>query len=171
MISFKVGERISKFIGHPEAPVFDIDDSGATLMVFFNSPTENEIEQFNKNFEIRFVELRNIIMMTFKIGNLNWMDAPYSPHLSPNLTKFTLPQENQGLALTVILIDCATGEIENIRLLGLSERFTKKLFGAVMGNKMKSFDRTEYDRNLNDIYITYDTRQLVKLSSDYCKFS
>lgn len=37
---------------------FNLSDDGATMIVFFNRPTSDEIEQFKaeKSFEIRFVE-------------------------------------------------------------------------------------------------------------------
>lgn len=173
MYKYEVGQVVDKFKQHSEGVYFDIDDSGATMLVFFQSPTADETEQFKsgKNFEIRFTELYGVIMITVKIGNLNWMDAPYTPHLSQNLTKFQLPDENQGLGLTLILIDGVTGEIKHIRLLGLSERFTKRLFGIVMEYKVKPFDKAEYDKSIKKIFTIYKTSQIVKLSRDYCKIN
>ena len=131
MEKYEVGQVINNFKNHQEGVYFDLDDSGATLLVFFPYPTSEEIEQFKsgKSFEIRFTELYGIIMLTVKIGNLNWMDAPYTPHLSKNLTVFQIPRSNQGFGLTLILVNAATGEIRHIRLLSLSEQFTKELFG------------------------------------------
>lgn len=140
-------------------------------LYFFRNPTREEEEQFKSGhrFEIRFTEIYGIIMMTFKIGNLNWMDAPYSPHFSKNLIKFTLPNENQGLGLTLIFIDTATGEIKSMRLMGLSVNFTKKFFGLLMEQKMKDFDAVEYSNSLNKIYSIYPTNKIVKMSNDYYK--
>lgn len=173
MEKYEVGQIIGRFKNHPEGIYFDIDDSGATLLVFFKNPTSNEIEQFKsgKSFEIRFTELYNIIMITAKIGSLNWVDAPYTPHLSKNLTKFKIPDNNQGLGLTLILVNAITGEIKHIRLLGLSERFTKELFGVVMEHKIREFDKTEYKNSLNRIFSTYKTSQIVKLCKSYCKIN
>ena len=173
MYKYEVGQVVDSFKYHPENVQFDIDDDGAIMLVFFQNPTEEEIEQFKsgKNFEIRFLELYGVIMVTTKIGNLNWMDAPYTPHLSRNLTKFQFPNENQGLGLTLILIDAITGEIKYIRLLGLSERFTKRLFGVVMEQKIKPFKITEYNNSINRIFSTYQTSQIVKLSKDCCKIN
>lgn len=173
MYKYEVGQIVDAFKYHSENVQFDIADDGATILVFFQSPTTEEIEQFKagKNFEIRFTELYGVIMITVKIGKLNWMDAPYTPHLSKNLTKFQLPNENQGLGLTLILVDTITGEIKHVRLLGLSEKFTKRLFGVVMEHKVKSFDELEYDKSINRIFTTYQTNQIVKLSKDYYKIN
>lgn len=173
MYKYEVGQVVESFKNHQEKVYFDIDDSGATMLVFFQSPTVKEIEQFKsgKNFEIRFTELYGVIMITVKIGNLNWMDAPYTPHLSKNLTKFEFPRENQGLGLTLILVDAITGEIKSMRLLGLSERFTKKLFGVVIEHKVKPFSKDEYDNSINKLFSAYNTNQIVKMSNDYCKIN
>lgn len=173
MYKYEVGQVINSFKCRSEGVQFDISDAGATMLVFFQNPTVGEIEQFKpgKSFEIRFMELYGVIIITVKIGSLNWMDAPYTPHLSRELTKFQLPDENQGLGLTLILVDTATGEIKHIRLLGLSEKFTKKLFGAVMEQKVRAFNEEEYNNSLSRIFATYDTKQIVKLSRDYCKIN
>ncbi|VYT33078.1 Uncharacterised protein [Tyzzerella nexilis] len=173
MFKYEVGQVLENFKNHEEGVQFDISDDGATMIVFFNTPTQEEIEQFKsgKNFEIRFTTMYDVIMITTKIGNLNWMDAPYTPHLSKNLTKYQLPNTEQGLSLTLILVDANSGEIKQMRLLGLSERFTKNLFGCTMELKMKEFDKNNYANTLNKIFSTYDTKQLVKISSDYCKFN
>ncbi len=173
MYKYEVGQVVDSLKHHSEGVHFDIDDDGATMVVFFQSPTSEEIEQFKsgKKFEIRFTEIYGVIMITAKIGNLNWMDAPYTPHLSKNLTKFQLPDAGHGLGLTLILVDTITGEIKHMRLLGLSERFTKRLFGVAMTHKVKPFDKMEYNNSINRIFSSYQTNQIVKLSEDYCKIN
>ena len=173
MNKYEVGQIVESFKYHQECVQFDLADDGAIMLVFFKSPTQSEIEQFKsgKNFEIRFTEIYDVIMITVKIGNLNWMDSPYSPHLSKNLTKFELSNEGHGLGLTLILIDAITGEIKHIRLLGLSERFTKRLFGVVMEQKVSEFSVEKYNSTINRIYSIYPTTQIVKMSKDYCKFN
>ena len=85
MYKYEVGQIIPAFMGHAENVYFNMDNGGATMFVFFQSPTMKEIEQFKsgKEFQIRFVELYDVIMLMAKIGDLDWMDAPYTPHLFP----------------------------------------------------------------------------------------
>jgi hypothetical protein len=170
---YKVGQVVPEFIGHNEETKFDVDDGGATMFVFFSNPTEKEKKQFESGarFEIRFVELHGVIIMTVKIGNLAWMDAPYTPHLTPNLTRLQIPNEGEGLALTIILVDTNTGKIEHIRLVGLAEGFSRKLIGTIMEHKMKDFDREEYLKTIQTIFRRYTTNQIVKLSKDCCKIN
>lgn len=171
MNNYSVGQIVENFKDHKEEVLFDIADDGATLLVFFEDPSDEEVSQFGagNDFEIRFLEINGVIMITTKIGNLNWMDAPYTPHLSPNLTKFPIPNEGEGLGLFIILVDAVTGEIKSIRLVGLSEKFTRKLLGTVMNQKMEPFDKTAYFEKISQIYSKYQTKELVSMSSDRCK--
>lgn len=160
-----VGQVVEQFKNHPEGIIFDIDDNGAKLRAFFNSPAPSEIEQFNagKKFDIRFVELYDVIMLSIKIGNLPWMDAPYTPHLSKNLTEFDVLEEGQSLALTIMLIDAVTGEIKHLRHIGLPEKFSRKLLAAVKVQKGKNFDKAEYAKAINRIYSLYSRRQIARM--------
>ena len=96
---------------------------------------------------------------------------PYTPHLSKNLTKFQLPDKGEGLGLVLMLVDGATGEIKSIRMMGLSENFTRKLFEAAMEQKSKDFDEAEYDETVLQIKRRYTTKQIVNMSKVYCKIN
>ena len=173
MHEIKTGDIISEFVMHNEGVQFDLDDSGATLLVFMANPTQSEIEQFSsgKRFEIRFVELSEIVILTIKMGNLDWMDAPYSIHLSRNLTKIELPKEGKGIALTVMLVDAVRGEVKTMRLIGLSENFSKSLVGSIMEQKMEPFAIEKYAETLKDVFLRYPTKDLVKMSKAYFKIN
>lgn len=172
MHSYKIGDTIPNYIGKNDQVFFDMDDSGASLVVCYSNPSLDEVSQFESSrpFEIRFTTLYNIIMITAKIGSLNWIDAPYTPHLSKNLTTLQFPGEGQGLGLILYLIDSSTGAIKHMRLLGLSERFSQGLIGEILDAKMQEFDRPTYNTALQGIYFAYSTKRIVQMSKDYCKF-
>lgn len=171
MEKYEVGQIVESFRGRPEGVQFDISDDGGTLIVFFSSPAQKEVEQFSagKKFEIRFVELHGQIIITAKIGDLPWMDAPYSPHLSEHLTKLEMPDYESGLGLNLMLVDSATGVIKSLRIIGLSPRFTRDLFKAVAANKAKLFDKMEYYETLDSIFEAYSTNKLASMATSYCK--
>lgn len=173
MQRFEVGKIIESAIGHAEGPVFDIDDSGAVLVIYFNDPHDEEVNQFKakEKFEMRLTPFTNVLMLTVKIGNLAWMDMSYNPHLSKSLTKFPIPNEGAGLALTVMLIDTRSGKVKSIRLMGLSTNFTKKLIGEALDMKARSFSESQYRNDLRSIFAKYTTKNLVKISSAYCKIN
>lgn len=172
MEMYKVGELYPGYQQRPEGTVFDLRDDGAIFIVLFNKPTNDEIKQFqsDSNFEIRFTEIYDEIVLTAKIGGLNWMDTFYNPHLSLNLTKLQEPQDGQGLGLTLMLLDAVDGKIMTMRLLGLSENFTHKFFKSVKDLKEKSFNKETHERNIIKIQ-KYTTKELVKMCTNYCKFN
>lgn len=169
---FEIGNVVPDFVGCGDKMVFDIDDSGCIMIVAFNNPNEKEIAQFSpeKAFEIRFVTLQDVIMIMIKVGELNWMDVPYTPHRSRNLTKLEYPSEGFGLLLTLILVDSKTGQIRALRALGLSTDFTRKLIKECDNIKGMPFSQLAHDTTIKNIYSKYTTRDLVKFSSTYCKF-
>lgn len=173
MEMYKVGELYPGYQQRPEGTVFDLRDDGAIFIVLFNKPTNDEIKQFqsDSNFEIRFTEIYDEIVLTAKIGSLNWMDTFYNPHLSLNLTKLQEPQDGQGLGLTLMLLDAVDGKIMSMRLLGLSENFTHKFLKSVSGIREKSFDVDKHNQNISTILKRYPTKELVKRCTTYCKFN
>lgn len=140
MISYEVGKRYDAAI-RGEGTHFDLADDGAFLAVYFSRPDEKEVAQFGAEnpFEFRFVTLQGIMMCVFRIGSLNWMDAPYTPHLSQNLTKFTLPNEGEGLSLTLSLFDCSNGGINETQIYVHEYHFYQKVFRRSHGFKDEAF--------------------------------
>lgn len=139
---------------------FDITDSGCELITFFNRPSLKEIEQFKTGkLKFGYYTYKNVIMFLVKVGDLNWMDMPYSVHLSENLTGFQELGEGQGLSLVLYLVDAADGILKSMRLVGLNTRLTKGLIEAV--NKQKEMEYDDYAKNVNYIYRTYRTKDLV----------
>lgn len=167
----EVGKPFPGGKGSNESVIFEMDDSGATLLVLFDGPTEDEITQFKQgsSFEIRFTSFGSVMMLTAKIGDLSWMDAPYNPHLSLGLTKFTIPEEKEGLALTLVLVDTRTGIVKSLRVLGLSNEFTRKIFGEMMELKVKEFNHDSFLQKVTDIFAKYQTKDIVKMSVARCK--
>lgn len=171
MEMYEVGGKLPAVSGKPEGVFFDIADDGAQLILNFARPTQREINavQSSQPFDIKFVRLGDIIWMLTKCGSLAWCDAPYTPHLSPNLTKLDLPEEGQGLALIVILVDAATNTIKHLRAIGLGTDFSCKLISEIADIWSKPFNAAEYDAELSRVMGAYQTDALVKMARTYYK--
>lgn len=169
MERLELGQVLPQFIGVPEQAFFNIDDNGAILTVIYKNPDDHEIAQFQEKmpFEMREILLGDVIMTMFKIGDLNWIDAPFSPHLSEKLTKLDMPNELQGMNLIIVFVDSSNGEIKSLRLIGMSNNFTKSLYRDIYQMWMKEFDRTKYNSDLQEIYAKYTTKELSKMAANY----
>lgn len=167
MECYTVGDVYQKAVNHQEAPVFDIDDCGINLSVYIRRPTTHEAEQFasGKPFEIRLVQLRNVIFPMFKFGDMGWMDAPYNVHLSKNLNRLEVPADGQGLAMTVHLYDTVTGKLLCNRLISLSSEISRGLIKMVAEQAEKPFNMREYVNNFTSVYSAYPTKKLLGMAA------
>lgn len=170
--TYEVGKIYTEAIRHSEGCYFDISDTGAKLIVYFDKPTQDEVENFKaeKRFEMRLVEFSEVMMFLVKFGSLNWMDAPYTPYLSPGLSEICT-EEGKGLGVTIMLFDTASGRLESMRLVSLSEKFTERISNAVNELKRKPFNNLAYNNSLNNLFMRYSTDDLVKMSSQGFKIN
>lgn len=143
--------------------LFDITDSGALLHIYFDRPEEAEITEMmsNKPVKMAFLSKENVIIMLVKLGNLNWMDAPYSPHLSKNMTHLPVPEKGMGLGVHLLLFDTYTGELKTQRLFSMGEKLTGDLVKEIAKLRLKPFDAQAYSRDIQSAY-RFSTDDLVK---------
>ena len=166
---YTVGQKRPDYATGQDSVVFDINDSGVDLRVLFNRPAQREIDAYKAGepFEMRMVTLHEIMFMLFKFGDNPWIDAPYNPHLSINLTQLQELPENFGYSMLVVLADSSSGEVKGLRNISIPHAFSEKIQIEIEKLLKKPFARQEYDNRINKIYISYSTKDLVKMSSEY----
>ncbi len=162
---YEVGKLFEVGVTEYEEQVkFDFLSEGPVLLIFFKSPTEKEVSEINAGkASFRLYEKYNIIFLLSKFGSLEWMDAPYTVHLSDNIV-LDIPSDGLGYALNIFLIDAATGIIKAIRLIGLSTKFSFALHKCMQKQTETQFDKYMYLDNLNCIYRDYSTKDMLKYS-------
>lgn len=169
---YEVGKVYKEAIRHNEGCYFDISDAGASLIVYFDTPTQEEIANFKseERFEMRLLEFSEIMVFLVKFGSLNWMDAPYTPHLSRELNNIQV-EKGKGLGVTIMLFDSASGKLESMRLISLSEKFTERIFRSINELKRRPFNNLSYNNSINALFMRYSTDDLVKMSSQGFKIN
>lgn len=163
-----VGEKFrgGKFKGK-EGIKFDVDDSGCNLIITFKSPSNQEIKCIRwDKLKIGYYTEEEAILLLFKFGNMKWMDAPYSVHLSKQLNQIQGIADGIGLPLTVYFVDGNTGILKVMRLLGLPTNFSRELASSIKTQKSMAFDN--YRERINLIFSKYTTKELVKLADLVC---
>lgn len=174
LVNIKVGTILKHAIGKPDGPQINISDSGIDILVHIKKPSAKEKMQFEAQkspFQMKLALEKNIIFFLLKFGDMPWMDAPYSVHLSDGLTTLPEIEEGKGLAARVYLIDTDTGKIEAIRLLGLTTSISRLLVKLVKNQQNTEFDMDEYVAAIQDVYAKKSTNQLVKEGLGSCKLS
>lgn len=78
----KVGELFDQNkTKYQEGCRFTIDNNGANLFIYYNNPTNEEIENYKKEkYSFKFIKLDSVIFFLAKIGNLTILDCPYNIH-------------------------------------------------------------------------------------------
>ena len=160
----KVGELFKEGVTrYREGIVFDIDQTGPMLLLFYDKPDEQEIVDIkNGSTKFRVCYIDNVIFFLAKLGNQQWMDAPYNIHLSQSFI-LEEPDEGQGYGLSVFLVDAHTGLLKVTRLIGLPNNISLKLKEFTEEQKAKPFDENNYHQTINSIYAKYTTRELVSM--------
>ena len=121
----EVGKVMPKFIGQPDGTVFDISDAGGLILVKMRNPREEEIKNHTVgDVQIRAALMGPVIMMTAKFGSEEWCDMPYTPHLSRNLSYLPTVHDGEGMGITVVVVDTASGKICGIRFISMTSAFT-----------------------------------------------
>ena len=152
---------------YQEGVMFNITNSGLTLEIYFNNPTQEEINALQGGVEYKFGLFKKdgVLFFLSKFGNLNWMDAPYSVGLCRDIENIDLKEltEDNGYALAVTLIDASNGVVVWNRLIGLQNRFSNILRKEFYLQKANGkVDRGEYGSKLVQIYNSYSTNAMVK---------
>lgn len=154
---------------YPEGVKFDFYQEGPVLYLFFNRPTEKEIESVKSGkFEIAMYAREEIIFILAKFQGMEWMDAPYSVHLSKPF-EFESIETGKGFGLNTFLVDASTGILKVIRFSGLSTDFSLKFVFAIENQRRLSFDNASYEQKLNAIYGNYSTSDLVQRADAFCR--
>lgn len=166
-----VGKRYAAYKNHPEGVLVDIGEYGITTTVFLPNITDHEKMQIHAGapMEVKLLMMRGIIFFLYKFGDMEWMDAPYWP--TDSNAKVLLPnmEEGQGIALKVIFADTYTGELINMRLVGLSTKFSKDVKQAIEEQAGLGLKEKDYKKQLQQIYAAYPTKKMVKFASSRYK--
>ncbi|TEB13337.1 hypothetical protein [Pelotomaculum propionicicum] len=170
MRKYEVGKLFAEEItSYPETVKFDFTQSGPVLLVFFAGPTPKEIESVKSGrFEAGFYAKDDVIFFLARFAGLNWMDAPYTAHLSEPF-EFLEMGEGQGFGLHIFLVDARTGIIKAMRLIGLSAGFSRKLKTAIEDQKKRPFNKDVYDHQIKFVFSNFTTMELVQRADARCR--
>lgn len=154
---------------YDEGIKFEFTQSGPILLIFFDRPTDKEVESIRVGkLEIGFYDTESSIFILAKFEGMKWIDAPYNVHLSKpfEFAKELEEQDNIGFGLQIFLVDTVTGILKVMRYVGLGHEFSIRLRDAILKQKEVPFDDGIYNFKLNEIYKRYSTDQFV----DYARW-
>lgn len=160
MYEFRVGELYSpNRTRWPEGIEYNFRSGVHEMRIFFENLTAREKRAITQQpFDLAVAGVGDVIfMLTRFYYDHIWNDSPYTIHLvSADEQKPPPPVEaDQGLALTIFLVEATTGILEGIRVVGMPPAFVHTLHQLIEQQVQRAFDPAEYDKQLAEIYQKY----------------
>lgn len=116
---------------------------------------ERKAVRTDQPIEFRFVEHNKVGFLCVKFAGMPWGDCPFHPALYREhgvAVEMRDLGKSGGLPLTIICADTATGEVLNLRLVGLGHDFSKKWLEWAEQQYNVPMPRIEYERRVTEVY-------------------
>lgn len=166
---FEVGKAYPEMCMKPDGVFLAIDDSGLMITVLMESPSKEEKLAFKQNstFSLAAGRIFDLLFLCVKFGNLSWMDCTYTPHIG-NIPFLADVPDGAGYAVLIRLFDTRTGTLCSQRLVSMDTLVSRYIREQVEEIKKSRFDLSKYHAQINMVYNTYSTMDL--LSHTVCRF-
>ena len=155
---YRVGDKRPEWIWPGSLVRSDFDSLSWSLTIGFPGITPEEINELQDgSVSFAFTVLNDTVFLLFKIGSFAWMDAPYEPRMNPR-TDYSVFPTDTGAALTIFIVDCGSGELKAIRVLGLGNILSNNLHETCRILLRKgTITREEYHNRVEKTYEEYPT--------------
>jgi hypothetical protein len=157
----------------PETATYSFRGGQHELLLFYERPTEREIEDVRKgqaDFALYVKDPVIALCWRFSVGD--WSDAPYSWHLVPEAERI-LPQDLKGeterILLHVILVGAHDGRIKTMRAVTFTPGFSHALHVAIREQANSPWEQAAYDLALTNLYGSLSSTDLVSLATARCR--
>ena len=174
MLQFEVGKEFPLPKIMSEGAVFSVEPYTMFLTYRFDRPTEEEIQEFKTGtFQMAVTEVRGLLFLLTKFGDLGWADAPYSTQLSERRKELPeLSEGHKGYSLDAFLVDLSTNTLVCHRLVRMNPDFSRKFRSLLLDDMAKDFDPSAYEQTVGEVYRNYPTkvlleRSLIRMKSDH----
>lgn len=157
-----------------EGVYLSVNAAGVMLWLNFCEPTNKELHAWTKPNEIdmRFVVLNDLFFFTAKVPGQNWVDAPFCPQISPEYDGLPkIENEFGGYSLTIMMTDERTATIKGLRVVGMTNEFSKELKMALDRINLLPIDIPKYDYARRLIYASYSSADLAARADHKCAIS
>ena len=153
MYSLQVGKPYKGIRGPiKEGAQVEILPDTIIFAIFLNNPIPKEVYDFQKgkaHTKLYFED--NVLFFLLKLGDMYWVDAPYSKFLSKERPNRSNPSEGQGFGITLVLVDVLTQIIVGMRAITMTNIQSKQLVELLKDQQNIS----DYNEAIARIYKKY----------------
>lgn len=153
MITLQVGKKYGDKEGPvPEGTQVEILPGTILFTFFMNKPSQEESVDFQEGkAQIRLHFEEDVLFFLIKLGEIPWVDAPYSRFLSKHKVDMDLPPKGKGFSVTMVLVDASNQIIKEIRVITLSHIQSNQLIEHLKAQKSIN----DFDEAIQRIYKKY----------------
>ena len=148
--------------------VFEYDDGGPFIKIFFDRPTEKEIEAVRHGaVQMGYYVRENAIFVVVKFGGQPWMDMPFNIRRYERLDGKTIDLsltvgENEGLSILIMLVDSNDTTIKALRQISSSNGFAVGLLKEMAAQATMPYNDMDYQRTINSVYETLMSEDIAQ---------
>ena len=145
--------------------------NGFKLIISKKNPGVEEVKRNVKegNLTFTYYKEKNVIVMLFKFGNLEWIDYSFSIYKTINKTmELEELEENRGFLLDVYLADITENDnirYEFLKKFQIEDKKSKLLREDIL--RQKEMDSKDFDINANNIRKNYSNKKLADIANAY----
>lgn len=118
----------------PDGAHVDITPTGIELRLSFANVSESEVRILtHAPFSLRLLNAPRTMMFLTCFGDGRWSEAPFNVHRIPEEQRVlpAAPATGFGFALTLVVVDAATGIVRGLRQLALTQSFSLAILRAM----------------------------------------
>lgn len=164
---YETGKKYIELVSVADGVKIDFSDNKGRILLQYGRPDEREASNVSAGrFRIQERILGGVMFFAFKFGDLNWMDAPYTPHLSRN----PLPEDiedscKSGMEIDIVLADRNNGRVVSIRRVTIDSGFSRKMLKDSESLLQETFLAEKHDRTVDAMYANYSSADMVRLTN------
>ena len=156
-----IGKRLDKNVGKwPEMVQFHYSTEGYHLLIFWPTPSKNEIQGVKKGkIELAVFSDEEAFLLLYKIQNAcDWSYTPFDWYRVPESMRLTPKDDNLKPVLEAVLVDANNGMVRMVRQVPLTADFIKAVHDGV--DLQITTGTTWLDNHLQRLYKEYFSAEL-----------
>lgn len=170
VMGISVGSRYPFLATEQDGCILEYGENGLTLFALFRNWKAEELRQFytDKPVMFRWTEIAGVGFLCAKFGEMPWCECPFHPAIYKQQGRrlsFPAISEYVGMALTVICADAETGEVLNIRLIGLGHDFSVVWQDWAVSAYERDISKADYENRVSTVFQHYTTEEIVQMAT------
>jgi hypothetical protein len=156
--ALKLGATYPGVLPAEDSAVFNIDSSGPVFLLAISRPSDTEIANFRRGRpEFGLIDAGDIALWLYRFGASLDGDAPFNAARNQRDRRYDWGQVQPGqqMAIICLLVDRATRIVRGLRLVSVSEVFTRLLRDICQRQEKSPISDAQYHATVDAAFARY----------------